>query len=253
MKKSIGTVPPIVRLRTGGAPQTRSSVRMSACDSGSVISVRYAFVDSTRLIRTICGYRARIVVVGFRVDQHMKSLRANVREDALQHPFRICLFDQPHVDLGGRAIRNDRARLFADVSAVEPADVQRRILQRLLKVVANLFGSADAEEAHQIARRIGHRGENLPFLGRERRHVLVEAADEHPAVRALHRCQQPRHIPCGIRRPVSVVAAMQREFRAERRELKHEIAAGAEVQRRLAVACSGPSRISMRSARYFSR
>ena len=40
MKKSIGTVPPIVRARIGGSPHACSSVRMTACDSGSVISVR---------------------------------------------------------------------------------------------------------------------------------------------------------------------------------------------------------------------
>ena len=176
MKKSIGTVPPIVRFRTGGcSPDALEGaderLRFGQRHLGPVRLRRFDAADPDDLRIA----RAR-VVVGFGVDQHMKALRANVREDALQHPLRIGLFDQPHVDLGGRAIGNDRARLIADVSAVEPADVQRRILQRLLKVVANLFGAADAEEAHQIARRIGHRGENLPFLGRERRHVIVEAA-----------------------------------------------------------------------------
>ena len=41
------------------------------------------------------------------------------------------------------------------------------ILQRFLKVVADLFGPLDAEEAHQIVAAIGHGRQNLALLVRD--------------------------------------------------------------------------------------
>ena len=77
----------------------------------------------------------------------------------------IGFLDEPHVDFRDRAIGNDRARLIADIAALEPADVQRRELQRFLKVVADLFGAMDAEEPLQLVAAIGHGRQNLPLLG----------------------------------------------------------------------------------------
>src|SRR3990172_495664 len=53
---------------------------------------------------------------------------------------------EPHVEGGGRAVRDDGARLGAHVGALEPTNVERGILKRLLKTLADEIGLRNPEE-----------------------------------------------------------------------------------------------------------
>ena len=72
----------------------------------------------------------------------MESLGADVCDHTLQHPFGVGFFDEADVNVCDGAIGNDRARLLPDVTALQATDVERRILQRFLEIVADLL-SAD--------------------------------------------------------------------------------------------------------------
>src|SRR5205823_13544322 len=124
----------------------------------------------------------------------------------------------------------DGPGLRTNVGAAQPADIERRILQSFLQAAADFIRARNSEELHQFFRIIRNRGEN-PFLFRtERRNVVIETFDDDTAVVILHGPDQMYEIHRGIRRPISIMAAVQRELRTENSQLDGGDAASAEDQ-----------------------
>ena len=150
--------------------------------------------------------------------------------DAADHPLGIGLFYQPDIHRCGRRIRNDSPGLRTNVGATQPAYIERRILQRFLQAAAYFIRARNSEELHQFFRIIRNRVENAFLFRAERWHVVVETFNDDPAVVVLHGADQMDQIHRGIRRPIPIMAAVQRELRTENSQLDGRDAAAAENQ-----------------------
>ncbi len=128
------------------------------------------------------------------------------------------------------------ASQLADVGAADAVDVQRRLVDELEQRSAGVVARRQAELGAQRAV-VGADGRDRGALrGGERNDVVVPAGNGHPAGGVLHPGEQLRQPHGGIRRPVAVVAAVQRPRRAVDREVDVDVAAHAEDDLLAAVA-----------------
>ena len=79
---------------------------------------------------------------------------------------------------------------------------------------------------------VRHSLERLLLHRAERDDVVVKARDEHVSRFIFHRCQQARQLQRGIRRPISVVSAVQCANRAIHGEVQTQDSAIAEEHQR---------------------
>ena len=112
-----------------------------------------------------------------------------------------------------------------------PADVQRRILQRLLQRGADRFRARDANALPYGGFVVTGVGEDFLFRVRKLDPFVIPGDGDSSLV-ILHRGDQARQAHGGVRHVVSVVAAVQRRARAEHRESDARVAAVAEHQSR---------------------
>ena len=171
---AIGTVPPMVRINTDGAPHMRSSARVTAiawADSGSVrnasggcfarVQPRQFGIPGALRVR---GLAARDVV----------ALLFDVRPHQLRHARRRRLFHQPDINGRGGVRRNDGAVIIA---AVHAANVEAGILDRLLQALAHGVGFRHAEKLQQRRFIVRHGFQDFPLGRRERRNVAIKSGD----------------------------------------------------------------------------
>ena len=138
-----------------------------------------------------------------------ETLFAYVREYLFELLVGVFAFYETHIDGGDGFFGDYILRLFADISAAQTANIQRRILQKFHQTLAATFGPGELKFALEIGVIIGHGCESVFFRGVERNDVVVKTLDEDLAVCGFHGSEQTREGESGIGRPVSVVAAVQ--------------------------------------------
>ena len=162
--------------------------------------------------------------------QDEPALRRDEVADLSEHRVRRGLRDQAHVNGGGGGGRHDRPRLAPHPGARQAAHVERGELDRLLQGTADPVGLREPKGSHHGREVVGNRRQRAPFLGGEL-DAVVEPRDHDPAALVLHRGDELRQPDRRVRRPVAVVAAVQRNARPVHDEFEGQDAAGAETDR----------------------
>src|SRR3990172_11937220 len=170
------------------------------------------------------------LIVGIGLDD-VVALILDVGPNLGEERVALGFLHQPHVEGGGRAVRDDGARLGAHVGALEPTNVERGILKRLLKTLADEIGLRNPKELQKRRLVVGDGLQDSPILGRESNPV-VEARDENAAAIVFHRGEKLREAHPRIRNPVPIVAAMEGELRTVHGEIHREVPARAIDKRR---------------------
>src|SRR6266481_1746594 len=139
----------------------------------------------------------------------MKTLLPNVRQHLLEFLVGVLAFHQTHIERGLGLLRHGVLRLFANISAAQAANIQRRQLKQLDKPFAATLRFGELELSFEISVIIRHLFERS-FLGvSERYDVVVEALNQYASIVRFHRSEKPHQLETWIWRPVSVVTAVQ--------------------------------------------
>ena len=127
---------------------------------------------------------------------------------------------------------NDRPPLPADTSAcLERVHIQRRLIVAKLEALRRILPSRKAIRLHQHWFDVGNFVDRLPLVRRQRHHIVIEVVDRHAAVVVLHGREQPRQIERRVRRPVTVIAAVEIACGAVHRDRRRHETARAEIHR----------------------
>ena len=157
-----------------------------------------------------------------------ETLLADVIQHLLEFLVGVFAFHQAHIHRGRGFFGYHILRLLANIGAAQPANIQRRKLQRLGKMLAAALRLGELQFALDVRVVIGHGRQRIFFSGVQRNDIVIKAIDQNFSVRGFHGSQQTRESEAGIGRPVSVVAAVQRANRSVGGELKTENPAIAE-------------------------
>ena len=103
-----------------------------------------------------------------------------------------------------------------------------------LETIGLVLRLREPEGLHQRRRHIWNVFDGLPFLGGQRRHIVVKAVHGHAPLVVLHRRQEFRQRQRRIGRPVAVIPAVKVPHRSVDGDDGAHDAARAEEQRRAA-------------------
>jgi len=156
--------------------------------------------------------------------------RRHVPADQLQDAVRPLVVDQPHIAAGDRDVRDHRA-VLAVVRAAERVDGERGPRREPLvePAVYRNIQSGHVQVGQNIGQVDRQPIEHRLFVHSERSDVVVEAVDEHPAVRRLHRGEQVDQLPRRVGRHPAPVARVRGIARTTGTQLELQDPAHAEA------------------------
>ncbi len=163
---------------------------------------------------------------------HVVTLLADERNDLIELFLRVFSPDQSRIERSLRSIGHHILRLLAHVGAAQSTNIQRGLLQQLRKFPASAFWSCDSQLALQFRIIVRQLCDSLLVRVGQRHDVVIVALNEHTPIGVLHRRQQPRQLHRWIRRPVSVMPAVQRAHRPVHRDVHTDVAAVSKENQR---------------------